>query len=60
LLFLGIWAITQLFNGVASLGVPTAQTSGVAVWAHVGGFVLGLLGGFLYKSSAEKMVVGSG
>jgi membrane associated rhomboid family serine protease len=60
LLFLGIWAIMQLFNGIASLGVPTAQTSGVAVWAHVGGFVLGLLGGFLYKSAAENKVVASG
>jgi membrane associated rhomboid family serine protease len=60
LIFLGIWAVTQLFNGVASLGVPTAQTSGVAVWAHVGGFVLGLLGGFLFKSAAESKVVASG
>lgn len=60
LIFLGIWAITQLFNGVASLGVPTAQTSGVAVWAHVGGFAFGLLGGFLFRSRAENMVVESG
>src|SRR5574338_426531 len=37
LLFLGIWFVTQLFSGVAGLGAQTAQTSGVAFMAHVGG-----------------------
>jgi len=45
--FLGAWAIIQFFNGIASLGVPTAQTGGVAVWAHVGGFLVGLAVGLL-------------
>ena len=49
LIFLGIWFVTQLFSGVASLGVPTAQTSGVAFWAHIGGFVFGLVVGFLLR-----------
>ena len=44
--FLGIWALLQLFTGVASLGVPTAS-GGVAVWAHVGGFVTGVTVGTL-------------
>lgn len=56
LIFLGIWFVTQLFNGVASLGVPTAQTSGVAVWAHVGGFVFGLLLGFLFRGRASRVM----
>lgn len=43
-LFLGIWFVTQLANGVAVLSVPTAQSSGVAFWAHVGGFVAGVAG----------------
>ena len=55
LLFLGIWALTQLFNGIASLGAPTAQTSGVAVWAHVGGFVFGLIVGLAVKGRARNM-----
>ncbi len=54
LLFLGIWFITQLFNGVASLGIPTAQTSGVAVWAHIGGFVFGMLIGSLFRTRARQ------
>ena len=29
--------------GAMSLGVATAETGGVAWWAHVGGFVIGIL-----------------
>jgi membrane associated rhomboid family serine protease len=38
---LGYWFILQFLAGISSLGV-VAQ-GGVAVWAHVGGFLLGLL-----------------
>jgi membrane associated rhomboid family serine protease len=37
------WFITQFLTGITSLGATTEQTSGVAVWAHVGGFLAGLL-----------------
>lgn len=37
--FLLVWFALQLINGVATLGVPTM--TGVAWWAHVGGFVAG-------------------
>ncbi len=38
--YLGFWFIFQLFMGLISLsGIP----SGVAFWAHIGGFVYGLL-----------------
>lgn len=58
ILFLGIWFIIQLFNGIASLGVPTAQTSGVAFWAHVGGFLFGAPVGLLFKGRARRMAPG--
>lgn len=46
---LGMWFVLQLFNGVASLGVPTeATTGGVAFFAHIGGFVAGLVLTFLF------------
>ncbi len=48
-MFLGIWFLEQFINGIASLGVQTAQTSGVAVWAHVGGFVAGALGSLVLR-----------
>ncbi|MDQ4076281.1 MAG: rhomboid family intramembrane serine protease [Chloroflexota bacterium] len=40
--FIGIWFIAQLFSGIAALGPMMAET-GVAWWAHVGGFVAGLV-----------------
>ncbi len=42
LVVLGFWFVTQLFNGVASLGVDT-MSGGVAFFAHIGGFVAGLV-----------------
>jgi len=39
---IGIWFLMQLFTGAASLG-QAAGDSGVAWWAHVGGFLAGLL-----------------
>ncbi len=55
LMFIGLWAVTQFFNGIASLGVQTAQTDGVAWWAHIGGFAVGLAVGFLLRGRAARM-----
>lgn len=41
-LFLGIWFLTQLMYGTMALNVETAQSMGVAFWAHMGGFVAGV------------------
>lgn len=57
ILFLGIWFVMQFFSGIASLGAETAQTGGVAVWAHVGGFVFGLLVGFLFRGRAKDLTL---
>jgi membrane associated rhomboid family serine protease len=57
LVFLGIWFVTQLFSGIASLGAETAQTSGVAFWAHIGGFVFGLLIGFLLRGRSSRLAL---
>jgi len=40
-LYLGIWFATQFFSGVAALGQVTM--GGVAWWAHIGGFLFGVL-----------------
>ena len=42
-ILIGFWFLTQLVSSIGSLGAPTEQTNGVAVWAHVGGFLCGLL-----------------
>jgi membrane associated rhomboid family serine protease len=39
-LVLGMWFVFQVVSGLPALGSPTA--GGVAVWAHVGGFLAGL------------------
>jgi len=41
MLMLGYWFVIQFVSGLSSLG--GADQGGVAVWAHVGGFVLGAL-----------------
>jgi membrane associated rhomboid family serine protease len=40
-LFIGLWFAVQFLSGLGSLG--SAQAGGVAWWAHVGGFLLGML-----------------
>jgi len=46
MVFLLFWFATQLFSGFLSLG--GASGSGIAWWAHIGGFVFGLLSVFLF------------
>ena len=44
-LLLGFWFVLQLFNGLLTLGL--ADMGGTAFWAHIGGFVFGVLIGWL-------------
>jgi membrane associated rhomboid family serine protease len=48
-LVLGMWFVIQVFNGALSLGVQTMSTGGVAWFAHIGGFVVGLVVGFIAR-----------
>jgi membrane associated rhomboid family serine protease len=41
-IYLVLWFVMQLFNGALSLAVSTFQGGGVAWWAHIGGFIIGL------------------
>ncbi|MDQ3397090.1 MAG: rhomboid family intramembrane serine protease [Deinococcota bacterium] len=41
--YLGYWAFIQLFQGATGLFAGAASQGGVAWWAHVGGFVFGML-----------------
>ena len=53
LFLLGFWFLLQFFGGVGSLG-PSAQAGGIAYWAHVGGFVLGIIVAALYRLLARQ------
>jgi membrane associated rhomboid family serine protease len=54
-LFVGVWFLTQFLYGIASLGAESAQTAGVAYWAHIGGFVVGLVAGVVFRQRAQSM-----
>jgi len=41
-LILGYWFAIQFFSGISSVGARAAN-GGVAYWAHIGGFVLGVI-----------------
>ena len=43
LIVLGFWFLMQFLNGTASLAMTSASEGGVAWWAHVGGFVIGMM-----------------
>jgi rhomboid family protein len=42
-LVLGWWFVVQFLSGAATTMTDSGQFNGVAVWAHVGGFVTGML-----------------
>lgn len=43
-IFLGFWFVTQLISGLSSLWLPgAAHMGGVAFWAHIGGFLFGMI-----------------
>lgn len=46
-IFLGFWFYQQSSSGYASLG---DTSGGIAWWAHIGGFVFGVVCGFLFRT----------
>ena len=50
---IGIWALLQFVSGIGSIG-PSAQTSGVAYWAHIGGFIAGAVITLLAKPFLDR------
>ncbi len=51
---LGFWFLMQFFMGFFSLGVSPGLGSGVAWWAHIGGFACGALLVFIFKKRKRK------
>jgi membrane associated rhomboid family serine protease len=52
--FLGIWIVQQIIAGYGSLASNTADEGGVAYFAHIGGFVFGVLAGFYFKNEVKS------
>jgi membrane associated rhomboid family serine protease len=51
--FLGLWFLLQLLSGVGSLTISSSG-GGVAFWAHIGGFVAGVLIGLVLRSRDNR------
>ena len=54
IIVLGAWFALQVVSGVGSLGVRAAG-AGVAYWAHIGGFVFGLLAVHLFAQRTRTL-----
>jgi membrane associated rhomboid family serine protease len=52
-IFVGLWFLIQVLQGTAELFTPTAA-AGVAWWAHIGGFVAGLVLGPVLRRSEQR------
>ena len=50
-LVLGLWFVLQFFSGVISLGGP--DVGGVAFWAHIGGFLTGVVMAKIFAKPEE-------
>jgi membrane associated rhomboid family serine protease len=53
---IGLWIATQLISGFGALG--DTQNGGVAYWAHIGGFVAGLVLTFLLRGVVRPSLAG--
>ena len=52
-LFLGFWFLLQWLNGITTVG-QVADLGGVAFWAHIGGFVGGMVGLVLLRPARRR------
>lgn len=50
LTMIGLWALIQFVSGIGSIAVSEQTGGGVAYWAHIGGFVAGLVLAFVLRS----------
>ena len=52
--FLGFWFLQQFLLGMAEMGAPRSSGGGVAWWAHIGGFVAGLVLVWVFQSKTRR------
>ena len=50
LMMIGLWALLQFISGIGSIAVTDETAGGVAYWAHIGGFVAGLVLAFVLRA----------
>jgi rhomboid family protein len=53
--FIGLWFLLQSLNGLSYLQTPGAlNTGGTAWWAHIGGFILGMIFALAMKPKSRR------
>jgi membrane associated rhomboid family serine protease len=53
---LGFWIFLQFINQLGQMG-QTTETAGVAYWAHIGGFIAGVLFAFVLGGRERRSVI---
>jgi membrane associated rhomboid family serine protease len=53
-IFIGIWFLGQLLSGTTALMLSNSAT-GIAFWAHIGGFIGGMLLCRFFDASKKKV-----
>jgi membrane associated rhomboid family serine protease len=53
--FLLVWFLMQVLSGAASLTATQAMAGGVAWWAHIGGFVSGMVLGVVLSTRTRVL-----
>jgi membrane associated rhomboid family serine protease len=48
LIVLGFWFVLQLVNGLTAFNAGLVESGGIAFFAHIGGFIAGMLTAFIY------------
>lgn len=55
-ILLGLWIIEQVISGLSDIRIfNDPEEGGVAFWAHIGGFVFGVLLGLFFKNRNPKL-----
>ena len=47
---IGIWAVFQFISGIGAIAVTDESAGGVAYLAHIGGFLAGVVAGFVFRA----------
>ncbi len=53
--FLGLWFLLQFLSGAGSLAQQGADVGGVAWWAHIGGFIAGVVLLFFFRPLRRRL-----
>jgi rhomboid family protein len=52
---LGLWIVLQFVQGIAALSPEAAAAGGVAWWAHIGGFLAGVVIAVFFRGQAASL-----